>query len=44
MSKGSFEMGVIVSVENVYKSFQNNKVSVLDNINLSIKQGEFVSL
>ena len=37
-------MGVIVSVENVYKNFQNNKVSVLDNINLSIKQGEFVSL
>lgn len=34
----------IVNVENVYKSFQNNKVSVLDNINLSIKQGEFVSL
>ena len=37
-------MGDIVSVENVYKSFQNNKVSVLDNINLSIEQGEFVSL
>ena len=37
-------MGNIVNVENVYKSFQNDKVSVLDNINLSIEQGEFVSL
>lgn len=37
-------MGNIVSIENVYKNFQNNKVSVLDNINLSIEQGEFVSL
>ena len=37
-------MGNIVNVENVYKSFQNNKISVLDNINLSIEQGEFVSL
>lgn len=34
----------IVYVENVCKSFQNNKVSVLNNINLEIKQGEFVSL
>lgn len=37
-------MGNIVNVENVCKSFQNNKVSVLDNINLCIEQGEFVSL
>ena len=37
-------MGNIVNVENVYKGFQNNKISVLDNINLSIEQGEFVSL
>lgn len=34
----------IVSIENVYKSFQNAKVSVLNDINLSIKEGEFVSL
>lgn len=34
----------IVSVENVCKSFQNAKVSVLNDINLSIKEGEFVSL
>lgn len=34
----------IVCIENVYKSFQNNKISVLNNINLNIKQGEFVSL
>ena len=34
----------IVSIENVYKSFQNDKVSVLSDINLSIKEGEFVSL
>lgn len=34
----------IVNIENVCKSFQNNKVSVLDNINLNIEQGEFVSL
>ncbi len=39
-----FKMENIVCIENVYKSFQNNKVSVLDNINLSIEQGEFVSL
>lgn len=34
----------IVSVENVCKSFQDNKVSVLKDINLQIEQGEFVSL
>lgn len=34
----------IVSVENVCKSFQNNKVLVLRDINLQIEQGEFVSL
>lgn len=37
-------MESIVSVENVCKSFQNAKVSVLNDINLSIKEGEFVSL
>lgn len=34
----------IVCVENLCKSFQNGKISVLNNINLDIKQGEFVSL
>ncbi len=34
----------IVCVENLCKSFQNNKVQVLNNINLKIEQGEFVSL
>ena len=34
----------LVSVENVCKSFQDGKVTVLNNINLEIKKGEFVSL
>lgn len=34
----------IVCVENLCKSFQNGKISVLNTINLDIKQGEFVSL
>ena len=34
----------LICVENVCKSFQDNKISVLNNINLNIKQGEFVSL
>ena len=37
-------MESLVNIENLSKSFQNGKTLVLDNINLEIKKGEFVSL